>query len=136
MRGFYVAALSAPITIILAACGGGADQAAQTVTVTSTVVLPTPQTTVVTYTPPPPPGPQTSIDSDGTYAVGVDIQPGVYRTAGPVNGSRNCYYKRLASFNSSDIIDNEGAKGPQVVEIMASDTAFSTSNCQPWTLAE
>ena len=43
---------------------------------------------------------------------------------------------RLASFNSSDIIDNEGAKGPQVVEIMASDTAFSTSNCQPWTLAE
>jgi hypothetical protein len=33
----------------------------------------------VTYTPPPP-RPKTTIDSDGTYQVGVDIMPGTYRS--------------------------------------------------------
>lgn len=77
----------------------------------------------VTYTPPAPPGPATTITSDGTYAVGTDIQPGVYRTAGSATPGLDCYYKRLASFQSSDIIDNEGTEGPQVVEIFASDAA-------------
>lgn len=117
----------------LSACGGGSTGATKTVTVTSTTVqVQNEGTKTVTYRPPPPPGPKTSIDSDGTYAIGTDIQPGVYRTAGPVRTGRDCYYKRLASFDSSDIIDNEGTSGPQVVEILPSDVAFSTSNCQPW----
>src|SRR5689334_17140839 len=42
--------------------------------------------------PPPPPGPRTSF-SAGTYAVGTDIAPGVYQSAGPVEGGV-CYWKR------------------------------------------
>ncbi|MCX2934054.1 hypothetical protein ORI20_27685 [Mycobacterium sp. CVI_P3] len=77
-------------------------------------------------------GPATSIVSDGTYVVGVDIAPGIYRSAGSNQPGYDCYWKRLASFDSSDIIDNEGSEGPQVVEIMASDKAFSTARCKPW----
>ena len=40
--------------------------------------------------------PKTSIDADGTYAVGTDIAPGVYSTAGPV-GDGTCFWKRLGS---------------------------------------
>lgn len=33
--------------------------------------------------PEPAPTPKTAIDSDGTYAVGIDIAPGTYSSAGP-----------------------------------------------------
>jgi hypothetical protein len=59
--------------------------------------------------PAPPPGPapgpppgapapeaKTTIDHDGTYAVGTDIVPGTYTSAGPV-GSGTCYWKRVGS---------------------------------------
>lgn len=42
--------------------------------------------------PPPPPGPKTSF-GDGTFTVGTDIVPGVYQSAGPVEGGV-CYWKR------------------------------------------
>src|ERR1700739_58559 len=45
---------------------------------------------------PPPPGAKTTIDHDGTYAVGTDIVPGTYTSAGPV-GSGTCYWKRVGS---------------------------------------
>lgn len=45
----------------------------------------------------------------------------------------DCYWKRLASLDTSDIIDNNGSLGPQIVEIKGTDKAFYTSNCQPWT---
>jgi hypothetical protein len=78
--------------------------------------------------PPPPPGPKTTIDADGTYAVGTDIQPGVYSSAGPV-GDGACYWKRV---NGSNIVDNALSKKPQVVEIDAADTSFTTNECQAW----
>ena len=136
------AALIATGAFIVGAMGGCAtgctyeyamlsDATPSTVTVTRTARAPQPQAPTRQQ----PAGPQDVIATDGTYVVGVDILPGVYRTAGPVSGGRNCYYKRLASFDSSDIIDNEGAQGPQVVEIQPSDVAFSTTNCLPWQLA-
>jgi hypothetical protein len=82
--------------------------------------------------PAPPPAPKTTIDADGTYAVGKDIQPGVYSSAGPV-GDGACYWKRA---NGSSIVDNALSKKPQVVQIEATDTTFTTNECQSWQLTD
>jgi hypothetical protein len=82
--------------------------------------------------PPPPPAPKTTIDADGTYAVGQDIQPGVYSSAGPV-GDGACYWKRV---NGTTIVDNALSKKPQVVQIEPTDTAFTTNECQSWQLTD
>lgn len=114
--------------IICAGCGGPSQTAATTVTVTSTLQPTITQTETVTYTPPPPPGPKTTIDSDGTYQVGVDIAPGNYHTA----GSSGCYWARLSSLDTNDIIDNNNSNGPQVVSIQPTDKAFLTQRCGTW----
>jgi hypothetical protein len=43
-------------------------------------------------------------------------------------GSLECYWKRMSSLDGSDIINNNGSNGPEVVEILASDKAFQTKN--------
>jgi hypothetical protein len=78
--------------------------------------------------PPPPPGPKTTFEGDGTFAVGTDIAPGVYESAGPV-GDGACYWKRV---NGDELIDNAMTKKPQVVQIDPTDTAFTTNDCQQW----
>ena len=83
-------------------------------------------------TPAAPAGPQkTSIDKDGIYAVGSDIAPGIYSSAGPA-GDGTCYWKRTNP--DGTIIDNAMSKKPQVVQIDPGDKAFKTSGCQPWQL--
>ena len=77
---------------------------------------------------PPPPGPKTTFEGDGTYAVGTDIAPGVYQSAGPVEDGA-CYWKRV---NGDDIVDNAMTKKPQIVQIDATDTSFTTNECQQW----
>jgi hypothetical protein len=90
------------------------------VTTTPTKVVATRIRTVrVTYTPPAP-----KSFGEGTYVVGTDIQPGLYKTAG---GSGICYWARLSSLNTSDIIDNSNSVGLQTVQVMASDRAFEVS---------
>jgi hypothetical protein len=91
--------------------------------------------------PPPPPGPspgppapgaKTTIDKDGTYAVGTDIVPGTYTSAGPV-GKGTCYWKRLGPGDGGNqLLDNALSKKPQVVRIDPTDKAFKTDGCQPW----
>jgi hypothetical protein len=81
---------------------------------------------------PPPPAPKTTIDADGTYAVGKDIQPGRYGSAGPV-GDGACYWKRV---NGTDIVDNALSKKAQVVQIEPTDTSFTTNQCQAWQLTD
>jgi hypothetical protein len=76
--------------------------------------------------------PQTTIDKDGIYAVGTDITPGIYSSAGPV-GDGACYWKRLGN-PDGNLIDNALSKKPQVVQIDPSDKSFKTSGCQPWQL--
>jgi hypothetical protein len=78
--------------------------------------------------PAPPPAPKTTIDADGTYAVGKDIQPGTYSSAGPV-GDGACYWKRV---NGTDIVDNALSKKAQIVRIEPTDTSFTTRECQAW----
>lgn len=121
-RGQNAALASA--AIVLAGCGGTTHT---TVTVTSTVHAPT-STVTVTATPAPPPGPKTTIPSSGTYLVNVDIAPGIYRT----NGGYGCYWARLRSLDTDDVIDNNVSDGPQVVEIKPTDMAFLTKACASW----
>ncbi|HUH67967.1 MAG TPA: hypothetical protein VLZ05_03280 [Mycobacterium sp.] len=80
--------------------------------------------------PTPPPAPTTTIDHDGTYAVGTDIAPGTYSSAGPV-GNGTCYWKRLGNPDGA-LLDNALSKKPQVVRIEPTDKAFKTDGCQPW----
>lgn len=80
--------------------------------------------------PSPPAGPKTSIDGDGTYAVGTDIAPGVYASNGPVADGA-CYWKRVSG---DKIVDNALTKKAQVVQIAPDDTSFTTNECQSWTL--
>ncbi len=77
-------------------------------------------------------GPAPVMDHDGIYVVGTDIQPGTYATGGPADG-QTCYWKRMADLHGGDIIDNAFTKKPDVVQIEATDKAFKTSGCQPWT---
>jgi hypothetical protein len=84
--------------------------------------------TIAHADPAPADAPRTTIDSDGTYAVGTEIAPGTYSSVGPV-GESTCYWKRL---NGSNVVDSALSKKPQVVQIDSADTAFKTYNCQPW----
>ncbi|WP_077097153.1 hypothetical protein [Mycobacterium terramassiliense] len=82
--------------------------------------------------PTPPPGPKTTMDHDGTFAVGSDIAPGIYSSAGPV-GDGTCYWKRTGN-PDGNLVDNALSKKPQVVQIEPTDKAFKTTGCQPWQL--
>ncbi len=85
--------------------------------------------------PGPAPGPTAGlvIDRDGTFAVGTDIIPGVYATAGPQEGGA-CYWKRIGADNTT--LQNALTKQPQVVAVEAGDVAFKTNGCQPWQLTD
>lgn len=83
---------------------------------------------------PAPPALKTSINADGTYAVGTDIAPGVYSTSGPV-GDGACFWKRTGNPDGATI-DNALSKKPQTVEIAPDDKAFKTNGCQPWQLSD
>ncbi|AGZ53611.1 hypothetical protein PJK45_06820 [Mycobacterium kansasii] len=125
--------------LLLSACGGGTHTTASTVTVTQTVTVeaaaPEPASGLK---PPPPTGSKTVIDPfgtytgvidrDGTYLVGVDIMPGMYRTA----GGATCSWARLGSLDTGDIIDSWKGSGPQRIQIKESDTAFLTQDCGTW----
>jgi hypothetical protein len=79
---------------------------------------------------PPPPAPKTTLDAAGTYAVGTDIVPGVYASAGPIPDGA-CYWKRVSG---DKLVDNALTKKPQVVQIAPTDTSFTTNDCQAWQL--
>jgi type II secretory pathway pseudopilin PulG len=66
-----------------------------------------------------------NFSGDGTYLVGTDIKPGIYKA----DPSVGCYWARLDSLDTSDIINNNNVDGPVVVEILSGDTAFMVSGC-------
>lgn len=110
----------------LAGCGGTDHPAATTVTST---MPPVTHTVTVTAAPPPPPGPKTTVPANGTFLINTDIAPGTYRT----DGGNSCYWARLRSLNTNDVIDNSVGDGQQVVAILPTDTAFVTRGCGTWT---
>jgi CHAT domain len=82
---------------------------------------------------PPIPEPRgmSAMSGDGVYVVGLDIKPGVYRTAGPAGGGRG-YYALLSSTNTNDIIENGNVAGPATITVGPGVKAVSLSGWQPW----
>ena len=75
----------------------------------------------------------TAFSGDGTYLVGHDILPGTYQSPGTEDGAGECYYARLSSTNTTDIIDNNGVQnGPNIVTVSPGDVALEVSGCQPF----
>lgn len=68
----------------------------------------------------------------GTYFVGTAVPAGRYRSINPV--VTNCYWARLSGFGGSlaEILANDNASGPAVVDIAASDKGFTSSGCASW----
>ena len=87
-----------------------------------------------TPAPAPPPAPKTTIDASGTYAVGTDVAPGVYTTAGPTDNGA-CYWKIVGNPDGATK-DNGLSKQPQTIQIAADDTTFKTNGCLPWQLSD
>ncbi|WP_424867554.1 hypothetical protein [Streptomyces sp. SAI-229] len=131
--------------------GGKDDSAAPSpaVTVTETAAAPAeagepePAVTVtekVTVTPKPAkkPGAATTVEGDGQYLVGEDMQAGTYKTAGPEKGSiiENCYWARTkdASGEFGAIIANDNLQGQGRVTVNKGEY-FETNGCQEWTKA-
>lgn len=88
--------------------------------------------------PAPPAAPKTVIDHDGQFAVGTDIAPGVYASAGPV-GEGTCSWRRVAAApagQTGETIDRAFTHQAQVVQIDASDGTFKTTGCQTWQLTD
>ncbi|MFD7703281.1 hypothetical protein [Streptomyces caelestis] len=129
--------------------GGKGDSAAPSpaVTVTETAAAPAeagepePAVTVteeVTVTPKPAkkPGAATTVEGDGQYLVGEDMQAGTYKTAGPDKGSiiENCYWARTknASGEFDAIIANANLQGQGRVTVNKGEY-FETNGCQEWT---
>jgi hypothetical protein len=75
---------------------------------------------------------KSTIPGTGTFVVGEDIKPGTYRAA----AQSGCYWARLSSLDTGDIIDNSNADGPVVVEITPSDKAFEASDCSDFHLVK
>ncbi|WP_052465950.1 hypothetical protein [Mobilicoccus massiliensis] len=102
------------------------SQPAQTVTVTKAAAEPPPAQASEPSAQP------ESFPGDGTYEVGVDIQPGKYASDTPVSG--NCYWARLKSDDPFDgILANNNSSGKSVVVIKKSDKYFQSSGCADWT---
>ena len=72
--------------------------------------------------------------ADGTWRVGTDIQPGLYRTV----PEGFCYWERLSGLDGTfdSIIANDSMGGPGYVEIMETDVAFATDGCGTWSKVE
>lgn len=80
---------------------------------------------------PGPPVPRANQIGDGTWLVGREIKPGVYRsTAGKL-----CYWERLSGLSGEyvDLIMNGGFRnGPTLVEVLSTDYAFGSQGCGTW----
>jgi predicted small secreted protein len=125
MRRSAIAVLGA-LSMFLAACATQSGQAAP-------VSAPAPSTSDSTASP----SALADIPGDGTFAVGSDIKPGTYRTAGAASSViPNCYWERDKDLSgtSDSIIANGNSTGPAIVQISSTDAAFKTSGCQSWTL--
>lgn len=131
LLAFGIGASSASTSAVESpAASATATQPAPTVTRTAAPETPVASTTT-TAAASVPPSPA-AIPGDGTYEVGVDIQPGKYASGTPASG--NCYWARLSSDEPFDgILANNNSAGKSVVVIKKSDKYFQSSGCSDWT---
>lgn len=136
-RGLWLlGSIGVAIIIGAASCNGGDGGDGTAVPPPPAAVAP-----IVAESAPPPPaasdsakpprGPATSM-GNGTFLVGTDVEPGTYRSDGPLRTS--CYWARLSGTGGEldDIIANNLGKGPATVTIKKSDAAFESSGCSRW----
>jgi hypothetical protein len=73
----------------------------------------------------------TVLRGDGTYRVGTQIKPGLYKST----GGSFCYWARLRGFsgNVSDINANDIVSGVTYVQILPGDVGFESDGCGAWT---
>lgn len=76
--------------------------------------------------------PVTVLRGDGTYRVGAQIKPGLYRATG---GGPDCYWERLSGFGGrlDDINANYFGSARTYVQINAGDVGFTSRRCGSWT---
>lgn len=118
-----------PLTTTITTVQVPAPGPAVTSTAVTRVPVPGPTRTVqvrVTYTPP-----VAAAFGDGTQVVGTDIQPGVYHSDGH-GDLGSCYWARLKSLTTSDIIDNGNISGPTTIQVQSGDKALETSGGCTW----
>jgi TolA-binding protein len=72
---------------------------------------------------------ENTIPGDGIWVVGEEIDPGTYKAQGTGSG---CYWARLGSLDTSDILNNHFGSAEVSVQIHDSDAAFETSGCGSW----
>ena len=102
----------------------GEATAGPAVTVTATPTVKVTETA-------PAPAPETAMGGDGTFEVGVDVQPGTYVSA-PTSGI-NCYWERSTGSDGLDSITAHGnTTGQVVVTITKSDKFLTSSGCTDW----
>jgi hypothetical protein len=83
------------------------------------------------YTPAPATPVAIPASGDADYRVGIEIQPGWYRTP----GGDDCYWEMATRHDGeiSGITLNHFGRGPQVVQLQAASSAFESRNCGTWT---
>ncbi|WP_112138426.1 hypothetical protein [Glycomyces dulcitolivorans] len=72
---------------------------------------------------------ENTIPGDGIWVVGDEIEPGTYKAQG--SGSA-CYWARLGSLDTFDILNNHFGSAEVTVQIQSGDIAFETSGCGSW----
>jgi hypothetical protein len=70
----------------------------------------------------------TTVPGDGTFQVGVDIERGLYSSA----GKQGCHYAVTGDADRTDVLINKQTAGPATVSLRA-DTWFVTRGCAEWT---
>jgi hypothetical protein len=67
---------------------------------------------------------------DGTWRIGIDIEPGTYR----IDGTDSCYWQRERGFSGefNEIITNDNPRGPAIVTISPNDLGFTSHRCGTW----
>ncbi|GII22723.1 ATP synthase F0 subunit B [Planosporangium mesophilum] len=67
---------------------------------------------------------------EGTWAVGVDIQPGTYRVKEAVSGQ--CYWKINSDANGRNIVANDLVSGGRPTVSLSNGQYFTTQDCGDW----
>lgn len=67
---------------------------------------------------------------EGNWAVGVDIQPGTYRTKDTVSG--DCYWAIFSDPNGRNIVANDIVTGGRPTVTLSRGQYFTTQGCGDW----
>lgn len=68
--------------------------------------------------------------TEGNWAVGVDIQPGTYRTKEAVSG--DCYWEIDSDANGSNIVANDIVSGGRPTVTVRNGQYFTSERCGEW----